>query len=445
MMRALRAVPLREARRRLRESFWFVPLLMLCGAALLAWGTLRLDGHLGTSAFELEALDWVRLGGHAGSRTMLAALAGAVMTVAGVVFSVTMAVLALTTSQFGPRLLRRFVSDRGIQAVLGTFLATFLHSVLILLAIGDEGQLLPRVSVLTSTTLTLASLLAFVYFVHHVATQVQADRVIAAAAKDLDDVIEGVHLRRSDDRLACRAGLPGGFEDDARPVPARREGYVTALDLERLIRYAREHDAVIRVDAAPGAFVAVGDAIASVFPPSRAPALEPLVRRAFYFGSLRTPEQDLEFAIEQLVEIGVRAMSPGINDPFSAIRCVDRLEASLGRLFERAPPPSHCGDEQGDLRVVVPWASVVESVAAAFGPLRHAGRQEVLVLRTIARAIGRLAVRAPTPEVARALRDELRGVEEAVEALTPSDQVRIRPEVVKVAERLDRRAAQLVT
>lgn len=445
MMRALHLVPLRAAALTLRESFWFLPLLMLLGATALALGTLWVDRRVDPEALDVVALEWVRLGGHDGSRTMLAALAGSVMTVAGVVFSVTMAVLTLTSSQFGPRLLRNFLRDRGIQVVLGTFLATFLHAVLVMLALGGEGEPLPRVSVLTSTGLTVASLIAFVYFVHHVATQVQADRVIAAAARDLDAVIDGIYSRPGDERPGCRAGLSPDFDREARPVGAPRDGYVTAIDLERLIRVAEEHDAVLHVDAAPGHFVSAGEAIARVAPPGRlTPALERVVRRSFYFGTLRTPEQDLEFAIEQVVEVGVRAMSPGINDPFTAVRCVDRLEASLGRLFQRQAPPSLCGDCRGDLRVIVRWATVVESIAAAFAPLRHAGRHDAILLRAIARSIGVLAELVRAPEVARALDDELRGVREAVEGLASGDQDRLRPVVEAAAKRLERRAGQLV-
>ncbi len=444
MLRALHLVPLRAAAVTLRESFWFLPLLMLLGAAALALGTLWVDRRVAPEALDVAALAWVRLGGHDGSRTMLAALAGSIMTVAGVVFSVTMAVLTLTSSQFGPRLLRNFLRDRGIQVVLGTFLATFLHAVLVMLALGGEGEPLPRVSVLTSTGLTVASLLAFVYFVHHVATQVQADRVIAAAARDLDAVIAGISLGPGEERPVCRTSPPD-FDRDARRVGSPRDGYVTALDLERLIRIARAHDAVIHVDAAPGHFVSAGETIARVVPDRRVTRrMERAVKGSFYFGTLRTPEQDLEFAIEQVVEVGVRAMSPGINDPFTAVRCVDRLEAGLGRLFQRQAPPSLCGDERGDLRVVVRWATVVESVAAAFAPLRNAGRHDAILLRAIARSIGILADVARAPEVARALEDELRGVREAVDALDPGDQERLRPVIDAAVQQLERRAGQLV-
>lgn len=445
MRRALEAVPLLELRRKLRQSYWFLPLLMLAGAALLAAATLRLDRWLGAGPLEPAVLSWVQIGSHDGARTILAALAGTVMTVAGVVFSVTMAVLALTTSQFGPRLLRVFVRDRGIQAVLGTFLATFLHTLLVALAVGAEGDPLPRASILTSAGLTVLSLLAFVYFVHHVSTRVQADQVVASAAHDLDAVIDGVYAPPGDGWVECAEQLPASFEDRARPVPSPIDGYVAAVDVLRLIAVASRHDLVLRLDDSPGAFAARGVPLVSAFPPERlSPAARDAIAACFYFATSRTPEQDLEFAVEQLSEIAVRAMSPAINDPYTAVRCLDRLEAGLRRLCRGTPPPSHHADAQGALRLVVRWASTADAIRAGINPVCDAGRRSVLVLEAVLGVIERLAPCSPDAAAGEALAHELTAARECIAQLDPSDRARLEPlaeraarEVAGARERLD--------
>lgn len=436
--RSLRTVRFQVARRLLRENFWFIPLTMMIMAGVLAFGFLRLDAWLGPRAFDIPVLAWIHLGGHAGGRTLLAALAGAIITVAGVVFSVTMAVLTLTTSQFGPRLLRHFVRDRSIQVVLGTFLATFVYTLVISFALGADEQL-PRFSVLAAAGLTLASVVVFVYFVHHVATHVQADHVVAAAAKELERVIEGVHGAPSPPAPHDERPPP---PSDARAVAAEREGYVTSVDLPRLVECAAEHDVVLHVARPPGAFVRRGDPLVLVSTREELPPeLRRAVARGFFVGAARTTEQDVEFALEQLVEVAVRALSPGLNDPFTAVRCVDRLAAGLSAMACRCAPPAALRDASGAPRVVVQWLALPEAIHRAFGPVTEAGGRHASVLEALACAIAGLVASVSTPEALVALAGELDAVEHASSSLPPPVRSALAAPLRRAAQAIGARAS----
>ncbi len=438
MPASLKHVPLLDLQHRLRQSFWFIPLLMLTGALLLAAGTLWVDWNFDANVVDgVALLNWIQLGGADGARTLLTTVAGAVITVVGVIFSVTIAVLTLTSSQFGPRLLRTFIRDRHNHVVLGTFLATFLFCLLISLTIGDGDAALPRVSVLTGAALAVVSLLALVFFVHHVAQFIQADTVIENAALELDEVIDGLYAPGGERPDEARAKLPPCFDDEADVVRARATGYVTALDLDALLALAVRHDLRVELCRMPGAFVAPGDALARAAPRRRLDdACRDALRDLVYIGRARTSEQDLLFGIDQLVEIALRSMSTGLNDPLTATRAIDRLEAALRRLCPRVPPPSLRLDERGQARVVAPWPTIVDAVAAALGPLRSSAAGAPMVARRLIDAVAAVAPDAPDGRAIAALRLQLDGLREPVGRL---DEVSRR----EAQELLDRAAKAL--
>lgn len=430
--RALRRVPLLVALLSVRESFWVIPIVMVLAAGGLALGLLQLDGWLGWKAILIPGLEWVQLGGHAAARQLLTALAGAIITVAGVVFSVTTAVLALTTSQFGPRLLRHFVTDRGIQAVLGTFLATFVYTLIVSLALGSGEGPLPRVSVLTAAGLTLASVAVFVYFVHHVATHIQADYVIARAASELAGTIEGVFGGLTEDE-------PAPEPEPEPPGPPRRveatgAGYVRSVDVPRLVELARGRDLLLRVDRAPGAFVGEGDPLLQVHGGDGLGDDElDALRSCFYLGVSRTGAQDVEFALEQLVEIGVRALSPGLNDPFTAVRCIDRLGAALCSIARRAPPVRVHRDDEGRPRVVVHWTALPGAIERALSPLVEYGGGHARVVEALIDAIGRVARVTDRPDAREALARQLDALERACAAFSSGVRARLTDRLRDVA------------
>lgn len=372
------------------SSYWFLPAIMLAGSVLLAWGTLAVDRGL----FVGDARPaWTYSGGGEGARSLLSVVAGSTITVAGVVFSITTATLAQASSQFGPRLLRNFMRDTGNQVVLGTFVATFMYCLLVLRTVraaGEDGSataaFVPHVSVTAAVLLAAASLCVLVYFIHHVSAALQAPHVVAAVGRDLEQAI----ARMFPEDLG-HAPPPGcDPERDvppelrtaaAAPVPSFDDGYLQAVDQEGLMDLARERDLVLRLIARPGEFVIAGGPLLTAWPPERVDgAFAHAVNEAFIFGTQRTAEQDVEFAIDQIVEIGVRALSPAINDPFTAMTCVDWLGAGLCRIVRAGGTHSpYRYDAAGRLRVVADVTDFDGLVDAAFNPMRQYGCASVMV------------------------------------------------------------------
>lgn len=384
----------------LRANFWFVPTVMAVAAALLSLATIHLD-RATPYHNRLATLGWFFTRGPEGSRAVLATVAGSMMTITSVTFSITIVALQLASSQFGPRLLRNFMRDRGNQFALGTFIGTFTYSLLILRTInGTEGeQFVPHISVTVGLGLAMASLGVFIYFIHHAAGSIQTENVLAGVCRDLDDAIDRLYPADAGEGGVepglGEADLPEAFDREAEPILAVSSDYLQAVDLERLLALASERDMIVAIPLRPGKFVFAGDALARAWPPGRLEEGDAeAIRGAFYLGMRRTPAQDVEFAIDQLVEVAVRAASPGVSDPFTVINCIDRLGASLGRLAGREVPSAYRYDHDGRLRLIADRSTLPGIVDAAFNQIRQAGRGDAAVtmrlLECIA-AVGRLA------------------------------------------------------
>lgn len=401
---------------RIRSSYWFVPTLMLALGAVLAVGMIGIDQRVETD--DLRGLWWVFTGGEDGARSVLSTVAGSVITVAGVTFSITIAVLSLTSSQFGPRLLRGFMRDTGNQIVLGTFLMTFLYCILILRTVRgvEEVRFVPHIAVTFGVVLAIASVAMFVYFIHHVTGSIQADRIIANVAEELDEAID--RLFPQDIGKGAASGTqewpgarqdapPEGWEDDACPVAAARSGYIQAVDGDALLHLAKEKDLLIGLRHRPGEFLTGGATAALAWPPERVDEeAQSRIDDAFTVGESRSVTQDMEFALHQLVELAVRALSPGINDPFTAMRCLDRLGVGLCQLAGRAIPSPLRFDEEGKLRVIAVPVTFADVADTAFERIRHYGRADSAVMAHLLRVITDVAACARTEEQRAALREQ---------------------------------------
>lgn len=405
----------------LRTSFWLLPAVMTSGAAGLALLAVWLDEHTGTGA-----AGWVYAGSPEGARHLLASVAGSMITVAGVVFSITIVALSLASNQFGSRLLRTFMRDRGNQIVLGTFIATYVYCLLVLRTVRTlEGrEFVPQLAVTGAVVLALMSLGVLIYFIHHTAVALQAPTVVANVAQELDASIDALFPEMlgsgpPDDAapVAAAADLPAGFDDEAWPVLAPADGYVQFVEDDRLLELAVAADRVLRIAHPPGAFVAAGDPLAFVSPPPRDEDLAAQFQRRFVLGLGPTPSQDLLYAVSQLVEIAVRALSPAMNDPVTAVACLDRLGAALGRLAARRVPSPYRYDAAGRLRVVAPPVRFPAVAAAAFGPIIHHGRSNPAVLLRVLDAIGAVLAHARRDADRVALRNQARLVAEGAAAL----------------------------
>ncbi len=307
----------------LADVFWLLPAAMVLVGVALAVALVRYD-RAGVTPHWLTDYAWFYTGGATGARTLLGMVASSAIGVAGTVFSITIAALSLAAGQMGPRLLRNFTRDRGNQATLGSFLGTFAYALTVLSSVRttDEGSFVP------ATALTVAILLAFlcvamlVFFVGHMAGRINVDTVIALVSEDLEAAI-----RRLTSSAPPQPPPPVSFWDGAAVVVDPRHGYLQELDAAGLADWAAAHGTAIRLLVGAGDHVFPGAPIALVQP--QASGAAEAIRAATALGGQRVSSADLEFAVRHLVEVAVRALSPGINDPHTAISVLDRLGTAL--------------------------------------------------------------------------------------------------------------------
>ncbi|MBC7499233.1 MAG: DUF2254 domain-containing protein [Herminiimonas sp.] len=382
----------------LRSGFWFVPTAMATLAVILAFSAVALDEAV--TEDWLDSLGWSYSGGAEGASLLLGTVAGSMIAIAGTVFSMTLVALSLASSQLGPRLLRNFMRDTANQVVLGTFVATFVYCLLVLRTIRrvDEVAFVPHLAVSIGVLLAIVSIGVLIYFIHHVSVSIQADSVVAQVCRELTEGIDRLfpsHLGvpgSEASRAPIRASLPAGFAREAVPVGAPEDGYLQLIDADALMTLATEEDLLLRLERRPGHYLVKGQAMVMVWPGSRVTeSLVVKVNAAFAFGDQRSAVQDVEFSFHQLVEIAVRALSPGINDPFTAIACVDRLGSTLCRLAQRDIPSPHRFDPQGRLRLVAPSSTFAGIVDAAFNQIRQCARSNPAVAIRMLDAIVQIA------------------------------------------------------
>lgn len=375
----------------LRGSFWFVPTIMACGAIALSFTMTRLDAAIEQDAY--GRLELVYLFGPEGARAILSAIASSMITVAGLTFSITMLTLQLASSQFGPRLLRNFMRDRGNQLVLGTFISTFVYCLLVLRTVkGVEGaSFVPHLAVAIGVVLAIASLAVLIYFIHHTAHSIRIETLLASLAEETRTAIDRLYPQEvGHDPSRKEAGDIPDFAHGHAVRPAV-SGYVQAIDGEALVALARQHDLILDMVARPGAFVTERDILMMVLAPT-APSADLVrgLRAALVVGSERTPDQDLAFSIRRIVEIAQRSLSPGINDPTTALYCIDRLRQAFVRLAGRSNPSRRRLDADGTLRVVTEGVTFNDLACDAFSAVAHYAGSDPDVLEGLAFALGRV-------------------------------------------------------
>ena len=358
----------------LRDTFWIVPAIMVLAGVLLGIALVGLDRSGIVPAALLESA-WLYNGGGTGARTLLGVVAASTIGVAGTVFSITIAALSLAAGQMGPRLLRNFTKDRGNQVTLGTYLGTFSYALMVLRSVRThgEGEFVPHVSLSVGILLAFVCVGTLVFFVNHMAGRINVDTVIELVSRDVTAALE--RLARGEPA----APLPSVETwRDAEPVADPRRGYLQQLDDDGLADWAADHGTAIRLLARPGDYVFPGAPIALVVPP--VDGADAAIRDATALGPQRVSSADLEFAVRQLVEVAVRALSPGINDPHTAMSVLERLGGALCELAPRYLP-SGVTERQNRAVLVVPRVDYDGLTDTMFHMIRQnaAGSAAVLI------------------------------------------------------------------
>jgi uncharacterized membrane protein len=384
----------------LRTNLWLIPAVESAGAVGLFVVTLSIDQAAFHDSLRLPS--WVISGSPDAARQILSSLAGAIITVVGVVFSVVIVTLTLASQQFGPRMLRTFIRDRGSQLTLGTFVATFFYTILTLISIGST--FVPHLSVTTALALTAIDLGVLIYFIHHIATAIQLPTVIASIARDLARAVDAeTEAVPPGGSLAVRSPLNGPsaeillakLDHAGRVVAAPSSGYLQFIRHSTLVRIATEHDAVIRLHYRAGHFLTQGHPVATVWPPEAADEVGRLLENVHITGPLRTLSQDIAFGVDQLVEIAIRALSPAVNDTFTALTCIDWLGDSLRKIAVEWHPQSVHRDGLGFIRLITVPVSYERLVQRSFEKVRQAADGMPAVLIRQLDALSKVMTAAP--------------------------------------------------
>lgn len=412
----------------LHGSLWFVPAIMGLASVIVAGLLLGVDVTLHHR--DGDGLGWLHAGDADAVRNLLSAILTAVITVLTVVLSITIVALSLASSQFGPRMLRNFMQDRLTQVVMGTFIATVTYCLVLLAVLGrlEQSGMVPHVGVLGAMGLTAISVAALMFFVHHIARSIQSFEVVAAVARELDAAIDRMFPdpMRGEGEADSTGGHPPLPVEDAAAIASPQSDYIQTIDFPSLKRLAEQHDLTLQVVGRAGTFLMEGDDMVLAWPTS---AVDDDVREAivdaFILGNRRNPTQDVEFSMRQLVEIAVRALSPSINDPFTAMDCVDRLGSALARLAGRdMSDPYHLRENGEAVRVYVDGCTFEGVVRTAFDQIRQHSRSSVAVTIRLLDTLRHVSMHARTESQRQALRQQAQMVRRGAMEALPEEQDR---------------------
>lgn len=358
------------------NTFWFIPVVVILMSIGLAIGLTSLDGTVNLTQKGLSKYFFVNSADSA--RSILSTISGAMIGVAGTVFSVTLVALTLASSQFGPRLIKNFMHVRLNQIVLGTYISTYLYCLIVLNTIkeNDGFTFVPSLSIFAAIMIAIANIILLIVFIHQIAISLQADKVISDITESISSQIKelfpeniGEESEKSDheNEESAKSTLQKTF-----PIRAKKSGYLQYIDSESLMVMASDKDGIVELGTRPGHFIVENEEIGR-FHYNEVNEKNPLGNLSDHFiiGKTRTPNQDLEFSILQMVEIAARALSPGVNDPFTAIACIDNLTSSIAKLAQINFPSRYRFDQDKKLRVIANPFTFEGIVNAAFNQIRQ--------------------------------------------------------------------------
>lgn len=402
---------------RLQTTIWFIPALL----SLTALGTalLSINADLHTDSSSWKWLEYFRIG-TAGVRQVLAVTTGAMMTITGVVFSISVVTLTLAANQFGAKLLRNYLSDTRNKLVLGLFIGSFLFGLVVLASIDSEpGSDVPALAFMVSLVLTMIAIAGLIYFIHNISTSIQADRLIAIIGRNLQETIAGTlsteHNSTDTDALREKWRLATHGES-ALPAVAGHSGYVEYINYEALLALAARSRCALEIPVRPGDFVVEGTPVAVILPlAGQAGPDGGDICRHISLGEQRTNVQDLEYSIMQLIQIALRALSPGVNDALTAIACIDWLSAALACMAGRRFPPAYLTDNDGTVRLKIRAFDFSGAVDAVFKPLRQNARGNEMVTIRLLEALAAIMQVCRSPSRLQALREHADAIQRTAE------------------------------
>jgi uncharacterized membrane protein len=439
-MRLQTPLPSAWRREALRTNLWLVPTLEILLAVALFAGTYALD----RAAYDgsLHFPSWVISGTADAARQILTTIAAAVITVVTLVFSITIVTLTLASTQFGPRMLRNFIRDRITQITLGSFVATFVYAILALVCIGpgSHGEFVPHLSITVTMALVILDVGVLVVFIDHIAKSIQLPQVIASIARDLSRAIEAEVAPPTTDAPKTGPSLSEmlvRLDEDSAVVRAPSSGYLQYVSMSTLIDISSRGHAVIRLLRRPGHFVAEGEPLANVWPAAAAPGVARALGGAHATGPHRTLTQDLSFAVDQLVEIAIRALSPAVNDTFTALACIDWLGDGLGKIADRWRPETVHRDVAGRVRVIAVTVDFDRLLQRAHDKIRQASLgMPAVMIRQLDGLVNVAAHTTSTGQRELVLAQAamiMRGCEESVPERNDREDVRRRYDIVLAA------------
>jgi len=347
------------------------------------------------------------------AQAILTGIGSSAMTVVSIVFAILLMTLTLASMQFSPRIIVGFARDGVTQWTLGIFLGTFCYCMAALPAARSKPYPFSPVATVTGAMfLALVSVAWLLFFIHHISGAISVNQIVDKIATETEAVVDDLMpwARRSRSLPVDNPVEPVTWE---MPVPSEVSGYIRFVDTGRLVALAKEYRVKIRVLRRIGRFVPKGAPLLLISRAERAtPDLADWLRGAFDFGPSRTLQQDIEFGVLQIVDIALKAISPAVNDPSTAISCVDQLSRILIRVALREPPGYRLYDPPGVLRVILSWHSFERLLDSAYEQIRMYSKSDVAVSLRLLRALGDIAAATPDPEFRKLLLDRAQRVVE---------------------------------
>lgn len=358
------------------STFWFIPVIIIIGAIFFAIFILYIDGNF---VFTNEGYErFFFIGSSDSARSVLSTISGAMIGVAGTVFSVTLVALTLASSQFGPRLIRNFMYVRLNQVVLGTYISTYIYCLIVLNTIKDteDYKFIPSLSILFSILFALMNIVLLIIFIHRIAVSIQANHVISEIAVSIGKEVK--KLFPEDLENDSQETIETDFENETAkykskmPLISGHYGYIQYIDTDALVRLACENKSLIKLNYRPGHYIVKGMELGTLYynDLEEEKNIQKKIQNQYIVGSSRTSQQDIELSIHQMVEIAVRALSPGVNDPYTAVSCVDNLTSTLCNVAAKKFPPNFRYDDDGNLRALVNVYNFEILMDVAFNQIR---------------------------------------------------------------------------